>query len=289
MSSNADRDLGLPEVTLSEADGVRYLHLGTPWIQGAMRLRAPLAVELDYVQRMLASLLWLDPARFDDRTIETRAVQLGLGAGAITRFTARVLGVPTTAVELNPQVIEVNHAWFRVPRAAAGIRIVQGDAGAWLAAAEPASATLLHVDLYDHEAAAPVLDDADFYAGCRRLLADDGVLAVNLFGRNAHFDRSLARLASVFGRDRLWALRATREGNRVVVATRTIGLPPREVLAARAAAIESRWGHCGLPARKWLRMLQAGPAAPADVATGGPESTSGDTPGSARPPPSRSR
>jgi len=49
----------LPPVTLSEFDGVRYLHLGSIWVQGEMRIRKPHKVELDYVQRMLASLLWL--------------------------------------------------------------------------------------------------------------------------------------------------------------------------------------------------------------------------------------
>ena len=38
---------GLPEVTISESAGVRYLHLGTPWVQGAMRIDEPLEIELD--------------------------------------------------------------------------------------------------------------------------------------------------------------------------------------------------------------------------------------------------
>ena len=36
----------LAPATMSEADGVRYLHLGTPWVQGAMRVRKPQALEL---------------------------------------------------------------------------------------------------------------------------------------------------------------------------------------------------------------------------------------------------
>jgi hypothetical protein len=39
--------------------------------------------------------------------------------------------------------------------------VVRDDAADWLAQAMPASVRLLHVDLYDHEAAAPVLDDED--------------------------------------------------------------------------------------------------------------------------------
>ena len=52
------------------------------------------------------------------------------------------------------------------------------------------TAQVLNVDLYDHEAAAPVLDSAAFYAACRGTLAHGGVMTVNLFGRAASFERS---------------------------------------------------------------------------------------------------
>ena len=113
--------INLPEVTLSEHDGVRYLHLDTPWIQGGMRIKKPQVVEIDYVQRMLASLLWL-PA---EALGEGQAVQLGLGAGALTRFTAQQLRMATTVVEINPQVIDINASWFHLPEEA---EVVRGDA-----------------------------------------------------------------------------------------------------------------------------------------------------------------
>jgi spermidine synthase len=239
----------LPEVTLSEDNGVRYLHLGTPWIQGGMRIRQPQFVEIDYVQRMLASLLWLPSARLG----QGQAVQLGLGAGAITRFTAVQLRMPTTVVELNPQVVQANIAWFHLPQRA---EVVQGDALAWLGLAEPRSVQLLHVDLYDHEAAAPVLDDTAFYGACRAVLEDGGVMSVNLFGRRASFRDSIARIAAAFGSHQVWSLRPTREGNSVVVAGRGVVVPAREELTQRAAVIEQRFGKLGLPARKWLRMVR---------------------------------
>jgi spermidine synthase len=238
----------LPEVTVSEADGVRYLHLGSIWVQGAMRIKQPQRVELDYVQRMLAALLWLPSPALGQGT----AVQLGLGAGTLTRFTAQQLKMATTAVELNPAVIQVCSRWFGLPRQAL---LVRGDAADWLAQAAPGTVQLLHVDLYDHEAAAPVLDSQDFYAACRRVLAAGGVMAVNLFGRDHRFDDSLARIVAVFGAAQVWRLRPTREGNTVVVAGRDLQLPPRAELLARAALIEQRFGALGLPARKWLRML----------------------------------
>jgi spermidine synthase len=243
------RAVSLPPVTVSEFDGVRYLHLGSVWVQGAMRIRKPQQVVLDYVQRMLASLLWLPSESLG----QGRAVQLGLGAGAITRFTARSLGMPTTAVEINPEVIAVNGAWFQLPREA---ELVRGDAADWLRQAEPASVRLLHVDLYDEEAAAPVLDDEAFYTACHAVLEPGGVMSVNLFGRDASFRDSLLRIAAAFGAGQVWSLRPTREGNTVVVAGRDVVVPGREVLAARAAVIEARFGALGLPAGKWLRMVR---------------------------------
>ena len=64
----------LEPATMSEQDGVRYLHLGTPWVQGAMRVRKPQAIELEYVQRMMAWMLW----RPQDEVNQGHAVQLGL-------------------------------------------------------------------------------------------------------------------------------------------------------------------------------------------------------------------
>jgi len=156
-------------------------------------------------------------------------------------------------VELNPQVVQANVAWFHLPPRA---EVVQGDALAWLDVAERGSVQLLHVDLYDHEAAAPVLDDVGFYAACRAVLEEGGVMSVNLFGRRASFHDSIARIAAAFGSHQVWSLRPTREGNSVVVAGRAVVVPGREELAARAAVIEQRFGKLGLPARKWLRMVR---------------------------------
>jgi len=243
----------LPPVTVSESDGVRYLHLGSLWVQGAMRIAQPDRIELEYMQRMLAPLLWL-PAEEVGRG---RAVQLGLGAGTLTRFTRNRLRMPTTVVEINPLVVSACRAWFHLPAEDWRLKVVCMDAGRWLEHdAEPGSTRLLHVDLYDQEAAAPVIDTPEFYASCRRLLEDGGVMGVNLFGRDSSFARSAARIAEAFGADQVWRLRATAEGNTVVVAARGVAVPDREELQRRAEAIESLHAAYGLPARKWLRMVQ---------------------------------
>src|SRR6218665_2106988 len=101
----------LPEVSVSDDGRVRHLHLGTPWIQGSMRIDEPLALELEYVQRMMAWLLFAEPARF----AKGHAMQLGLGAGAIARFCHRQLRTRTTALELNPQALVACRQWLKLP------------------------------------------------------------------------------------------------------------------------------------------------------------------------------
>ena len=241
----------LPEVSVSDDGEVRHLHLGTPWIQGSMRVDDPFALELEYVQRMMAWLLFVEPTSVTKR----HAMQLGLGAGAITKFCHKKLRLCATAIELNPQVLAVCRQWFKLPPDGAKLRVILGDAAKeirdpmWLGTVDA-----LAVDLYDHEAAAPVLDSPDFYADCRALLSEDGCMTVNLFGRSSSFERSLQSMAAAFGEEALWAFKPTREGNTVVLAQRTPSRPKRDVLQLRAEAIEARWD---LPATKWLKVFKA--------------------------------
>ena len=244
----------LAPATVSESDGIRYLHLGTSWVQGAMRLAKPQRLELEYVQRMMAWML-LSPRLHEGVAGEApHAVQLGLGAASITKFCHRKLRWRCTAVEINPSVISACRLWFRLPADDARLTVVESDAGAWVAdPAYAACADALCVDLYDHEAAAPVLDDEAFYRGCHAVLAEGGVMSVNLFGRDVSFGRSAARIAAVFGDARVAMLRPTREGNTIVLAWKGFDKPSREVLERRADAIVAAWD---VPARKWVKLLQ---------------------------------
>ncbi|MDP4073225.1 spermidine synthase [Acidovorax sp. A1169] len=250
MTRKKTSPIELPEVSVSDDGEVRHLHLGTPWIQGSMRVAEPFVLELEYVQRMMAWLLFVEPALVSKR----HAMQLGLGAGAITKFCHKKLRLCATAIELNPQVVAVCRQWFKLPPDGPKLRVVLADAAKeiqnpmWLGTVDA-----LAVDLYDHDAAAPVLDSPDFYADCRALLTEDGSMTVNLFGRSSSYEKSLKSMASAFGDDALWAFKPTREGNTVVLAHRNPTRPKRTELAARAEAIQERWG---LPTTKWMRVFK---------------------------------
>ena len=236
-----------PEVNFSDEGDIRHLHLDSIWIQGSMRMDDPLALVHEYIQRMFAWLLFVDPASVSKR----QALQLGLGAASLTKFCHKTLKMKTAAVELNPQVVAACRGWFKLPQDNGRLQVVLADASEeiqqprWCEAVDA-----LQVDLYDQEAAGPVFDSAEFYAHCRSTLTPEGCMTVNLFGRSSSFERSVTNMEKAFGKEALWAFKATREGNTVVLAQRTPSRPKRAGLLEQADTIRRQWG---LPADKWVR------------------------------------
>jgi len=241
--------VGTDEPTLSEADGVRYLHFGTEWIQGAMQLSRPADLVLEYTRQMMAWLLFFDPPE------EAAIGLMGLGAGSLARFCLKHTSSSLQVVEWNPLVSSVCHSFFRLPRTPR-MDIVHDDAARW--AADPGNAgccPVLMVDLYDAQARGPVRDSAAFYGDCRRTLGEAGVLSVNLFGEHESFPRNMANLETAFD-GRLLMLPEIDAGNRIVLAFSGPALSmTAEQLLDRAQAVESRYR---LPARRWAKALLGG-------------------------------
>ena len=240
----------LPEVNFSEDGDIRYLHLASPWIQGSMLIKKPYDIELEYVQRMMAWLLFMPPAE----VAGAHAMQRGLGAGTITKFCYKNLKMTCTAIELNPGVLHACRGWFRLPPDDERLRVVIADAAEEIRSPEWTGVVdALQVDIYDHEAASPVLDTLDFYQDCRALLSPNACMTVNLFGRSSSYEESLQKIAAAFGEDPVWAFKPTREGNTIVLAQRTPMRLKRDQLMEAAEQIEAKWG---LPATKWLRVFK---------------------------------
>jgi hypothetical protein len=118
-------------VTLSELDGVRYLHFGTEWVQGAMRIRKPNWPDSNTPQQMMAWMLWQEQPR--------RIAQLGLGTAALTKFCyATFPEAQITAIELNPSVIAICETMFKLPPNDERLQVLEQDALDYVN--EPASA-----------------------------------------------------------------------------------------------------------------------------------------------------
>lgn len=247
LTRNASRKPRFAPVTFSEEGGVRYLHFGTEWIQGAMRVKKPFDIELDYAQQMMAWLLFLAPPR--------RIVQLGLGAAALTKFCHRhFLRSRVEAVELNPAVIIAARSMFDLPPDDRRLTILQADA--WDFVNDPANhqtVGAMQIDLYDATARGPVLDSVAFYRACRACLTDAGIVTINLFGDHPSFVRNMRHLRAAFDA-RVVALPEVHQGNRVALAFSGPALSiDWTALADRAKVLEKT---CGLGARKWITALR---------------------------------
>ncbi|KVU95149.1 spermidine synthase [Burkholderia ubonensis] len=248
---DAPRKPRFAPVTFSEERGVRYLHFGTEWVQGAMRISKPLHIELEYAQQMMAWLLFLEtPARI---------VQLGLGTGALTKFAHRFLPhAKVEAVELNPAVIVAARTMFALPSDDARLAVHEADAWDFVNdAANRGTTGAIQIDLYDATARGPVLDSVAFYRAVRGCLADAGIATINLFGDHPSFVRNMKHLNAAFD-NRVIALPEVHDGNRIALA---FSGPALDVtfaqLDARAKVIEAA---VDLPARKWVKALKASAA-----------------------------
>ncbi|MEO8937386.1 MAG: spermidine synthase [Burkholderiaceae bacterium] len=235
-------------VTFSEVDGVRYLHFGTEWIQGAMRLRKPDTIELEYAQQMMAWSLFIEQPK--------AIAQLGLGAAALTRFCHRHYpDAMVTAVELNPTVVVAARTMFGLPTDDAKLEVLVGDAGEYVdQVGRRGTLDALQVDLYDATARGPVLDSVAFYAACRACLRSPGVMTVNLFGVHASFGRNMRAIKAAFD-GRVIALPDVHDGNRIAVAFNGPPLNVRWSAMRERAAVIAR--GLKLPASKWVDGLRA--------------------------------
>jgi spermidine synthase len=254
---DAPRKPRFAPVTFSEEGGVRYLHFGTEWVQGAMRLKKPDHIELEYAQQMMAWLLFVETPE--------RIVQLGLGAAALTKFCYRFLKhAKVEAVELNPAVVIAARAMFELPYDDARLTVTERDAWEFVNdRANHGTIGALQIDLYDATARGPVLDSVSFYRACRACLTQPaGVVTINLFGDHPSFVRNMRHLNEAFDH-RVIALPEVHDGNRVAIAFAGPALDVSfDALDTRAKLIEAQ---LGLPARKWVK----GVAASAGVAASG--------------------
>ncbi|MYM69093.1 methyltransferase domain-containing protein [Pseudoduganella sp. FT55W] len=237
---------GHPPATITEYQGVRSLHLGTSWVQGAMRIAKPDNIELEYVQMMMMWLLFNDQPQ--------HIVQLGLGSAALTKFCYRRLPqARVTAIELNPNVIAMCEAQFGLPSNDARLNVREMNAMDFvLDPANRNTVDILQVDLYDEEARGPVLDSQEFYQGCADVLRDGGMMTTNVFGDDfTNYDKNLQTMELVF--DAVVWLPEVHDANIVVIAFKNSPSLDFSALYERAAEIKKT---LNLPAKNWVNGLK---------------------------------
>lgn len=243
-------------IDISEEGGVRYLHFGSDWVQGAMRIRKPNALELAYTREMMAGLLLRDGLGDDPGEWPEDVLIIGLGAASLAKFVyhncpqARI-----KVVEIAPQVVAAARQFFKLPADDARFSIHVG-CGAQYVLEHDRHFDYVLVDGFDRNARAGALDTLPFYQAVRSRLSDRGLMAVNLFGRSRGYKASLERIITAFD-DRALAFPSVDSGN--VVAFAAAGEPIERSLAElreRAALLKSGTGLDLLPTV--TRLEQAG-------------------------------
>ena len=198
-------------IETSDEAGVRFLHFGSEWVQGAMRIARPWALELAYTRELMLAL-----ALRADGEWPRSVLQVGLGAASVTKFLYRHRPhCQQTIVEINPVIPHVGVQMFKLPQDAR-IDIEIADGIEWMAASRKRF-DLIVVDGYDHNARFGGLGSEAFYQNCRARLSKQGLLALNLFGRSRGYAKQTANLESAFA-GRVLALPANDEGNAVAFA-----------------------------------------------------------------------
>lgn len=226
---------------LSEEDGIRFLHFGSPWVQGAMRISRPTELVLDYTQDMMAVLLLRAAGRGQGTGWPRNALQIGLGTASLAKFLQRHRpGCAQTIVEIDERVVRLAEQSFRF-RWSANIRIALADGVAWMKHADE-KFDLIFIDGFDADAKPGKLNARRFYALCRERLSAQGILVVNLLRRQSGMKLGVERILDAFD-SRVAVLPETEDGNTIVFATS--GAPvklSRLALQRRATALRETTG-----------------------------------------------
>lgn len=180
-------------IDISEAAGVRYLHFGSDWVQGAMRIRRPNSLELAYTREMMAALLLRTASDWPRRVL-----LVGLGAGSLAKFIYHHLPhCKQTVVEIDARMVAVAEHYFRLPNDPQRLRLVIEDAADFVARTRQRYDAIF-VDGFTADGRAGALDKLPFYEACRQRLSQEGLLICNLLSRSRGYQACVSRLQQAF-------------------------------------------------------------------------------------------
>jgi spermidine synthase len=243
INRNVKRDVS---IEVSEKEGIRSLHLGSDTVQSSMKLDDPYDLVLSYTRAMMAFLLF--------RPTPEHVLMIGLGGGSLAKFVHKQLpATRITVVEIEARVVAIARQYFHLPPDDARLNVETAEGGAWVAA-HPDCCDVLMVDGYDGREQVRELCSEDFYASARAALSAQGVLVVNLWSSDNHYDAYVQRIERVF--PAVVCVPAQRRGNVAVLAfDRSPGQPRWDDLRAAARVLQTRYGLEFLSFVEGLRAL----------------------------------
>jgi spermidine synthase len=222
---------------------VRRLYFTLRYVQSAMTLKNPHALDLAYTRKMMAFLLFhLNPKR---------VLLIGLGGGSLAKFCHRHLPrAHVTAVEIDPTIIAMSAQFGVTPDER--LAIVHADAADYLPTAQ-ADTDVLLLDGFDRDGIAPSLSAPAFFDAARRRLRPRGLLVANLAGAEDNWRPHLAMLRDAFD-ERVVLVRVSGDDNHIAFAFTDPDFPPHWALLEKTAQGLQR--RHGLDYPEFLRKLK---------------------------------
>ncbi|MCS4533718.1 polyamine aminopropyltransferase [Neisseria montereyensis] len=199
----------LPEVGISETGNIRSLHLGSATVQSSMNLDHPAELVLSYSRAMMGWLLFNDQPR--------HITQIGLGGGSFARWIDAYLpNTRQTAIDINPQVINVARNLFELPFEDEHFEIIEADGAEYIKTMRGSTDVIL-TDGFDGEQIIDALVAEPFFEDCRQALSENGIFVTNWWSGDRRYQRFVERLLNVF-EGRVLELPAESHGNVAVIA-----------------------------------------------------------------------
>jgi spermidine synthase len=240
-------------IEISESDGVRRLHFGSGWVQGAMRIARPYALALEYTQVMMACLLMRETGALFRRWPRT-ALLVGLGAGSVAKFLHRhVPDCRITVVEINPQIEFIARQYFKLPDESPRFNVQIGCGADYLARCKRRFDLIL-VDGFSPDGQPGALATPAFYQDCRARLTSPGIFCVNVL-RETGWREQISAIDNAFSQQTA-VFPPCASGNTLVFGRGEENIRIDIVtLEARAAALKK---HSQLKLAPTLKTLPAG-------------------------------
>ncbi|MDO8713875.1 MAG: fused MFS/spermidine synthase [Polynucleobacter sp.] len=199
-----------------EAEDSRSLHFSNNQLQSMMSISKPDQLQVDYTKTMMGFLILNRRPK--------HIAMIGLGGGSLAKFCYKHLPeTRITVIENNPHVIALRED-FMVPEDNERFRVIEADGADFVQDTESEYDVLL-VDGYDHQGQSPQLCTQYFYDNCYKVLADQGVLVVNLFEEHQLYEVFIGRLDRTFDGN-MAEVSANHAGNIVVFAGKNIAISP---------------------------------------------------------------
>lgn len=160
---------------------LRSLHFGSDPRQSCMSLDNPDELVLAYVRAMTSWQLFRP-------NLAGEVLMVGLGGGSLAKYLFQHFPeCRLRIVEYRRSVVALARRYFAFP-VDPRINILIGDGGDYICrnrAGQENRYSLMIVDAFDFEGVAPSIAQPGFFQAAQAVLADDGILIINLWGGSA--------------------------------------------------------------------------------------------------------